>query len=149
MILGGSKRAMAAKRVLSIGQCDYDHGNIARMLRHHFGAEAVPAADGVEALEHLRKGPFHLILVNRILDRSGEEGLEVIRLLRRQPELAATPIMLVSNYPTAQEQAIKLGAAPGFGKDALTHGSTLQMLRSYLEAEERAAASPQSVAAKA
>jgi two-component system chemotaxis response regulator CheY len=140
---------MAGKRVLSIGQCDYDHGNIARMLRHHFGAEAVPAADGAQALEHLRKGPFHLILVNRILDRSGEEGLEVIRLLRGQPELAATPIMLVSNYSSAQEQAVEIGAVPGFGKDALTHGSTLQMLRSYFEVEERNAASSQSVPAKA
>jgi hypothetical protein len=57
--------------------------------------------------------------------------------------------MLVSNYSSAQEQAVEIGAVPGFGKDALTHGSTLQMLRSYFEVEERNAASSQSVPAKA
>ena len=32
---------MTAHRVLDIGQCDYDHGNISSLLRSRFGAEVV------------------------------------------------------------------------------------------------------------
>ena len=60
---------MAAKRVLSVGQCFADHGVITRTLEKHFAAEVVPAEDAAEALARLRQEAFDLVLENRILDR--------------------------------------------------------------------------------
>jgi two-component system chemotaxis response regulator CheY len=132
---------MAGKRVLSIGNCAYDHGNIARILAHHFSAEVVPAATWEEAQRLLAQGHFDLVLVNRIFDADGSSGLEVIRLLKSQPGTQNLPVMLISNYEEAQQQAQALGAVRGFGKASLEHGSTLELLRPYLRSEPASAAS--------
>jgi CheY-like chemotaxis protein len=123
---------MSAKRVLSIGQCDYDHGNIARTLRHHFGAEVVPAATAEEGFTHLRQGAFHLVLINRILDMNGADGHAIITRLKSDEALQSVPVMLVSNYEDAQAKAVAAGALPGIGKASLTHGATLELLREHL-----------------
>src|SRR5581483_3006970 len=92
-------------RVLSVGQCGYDHGQISRQLGRSLGADVQPAANAAEALEALRKrGPFDLVLVNRVGDRDGEPGVELIRALKADPALAAVPVMLVSNYEDAQDE---------------------------------------------
>ena len=41
---------MAARRVLSVGQCFADHSAISRTLQTQFGVEVVPADDAAEAL---------------------------------------------------------------------------------------------------
>jgi CheY-like chemotaxis protein len=110
---------MAGKRVLSVGQCLADHGAIARTLQHHFGAEVEAADTQVEAWEKLREKTFDLVLVNRILDRNGSSGMEVISQLKKDKALRALPVMLVSNFPEAQEEAQSLGTLPGFGKASL------------------------------
>ena len=69
------------------------------------------------------------MLVNRILDRTGEEGLDFIRDLKADPALASVPVMLVSNFADAQRQAVELGARPGFGKDAIGRPETVTALR--------------------
>lgn len=124
---------MPTKRVLSIGQCGYDHGNIARLLRQHFDAEVVPAATAEEGFDHLRRGVFHLVLINRILDLDGADGQEIIQQLMTGNELGLPPVMLVSNYDEAQERAVAAGAVRGFGKASLTDATTLDLLREYLE----------------
>src|SRR5262245_34230144 len=95
--------AMTGKRVLSVGQCSFDHGNISRMLHTQFSAEVVPAAPAQEALGRLRQGPFALVLVNRVFDATGEGGLDFIRQLKSDRDLPEVPVMLVSNFPEAQE----------------------------------------------
>jgi hypothetical protein len=42
------------------------------------------------------------------------------------------PVMLVSNFEDAQQQAIKAGAERGFGKGALTAASTEELLKTHL-----------------
>jgi two-component system chemotaxis response regulator CheY len=123
---------MVGKQVLSIGQCGADHGALARTLSRHFAATVVPAEDLNEALTQLRCGTFALVLVNRVLDANGSSGLEVIRRLKVEERLASVPVMLVSNYPDAQEQAVQAGAVPGFGKSALGRPEMLTCLRAYL-----------------
>src|SRR5262249_39824632 len=117
----------------SIGQCGYDHDNIARMIQHRFGAEVIPAATAEEGLDYLRQDTFHLILVNRILDLSGQDGHTIIEQLKADPELRNVPVMLVSNLQEAQARAIAAGAVPGFGKDSLTQVATIDTLREHLE----------------
>lgn len=106
-------------RVLSVGQCGYDHGAIARQLLRDFKAEVVGAATFDEAIAALRRNQFDLVLVNRVTDRDGTRGVDLIRTLKADPEMGRVPAMLVSNYPDAQTEAESLGALPGFGKSDL------------------------------
>jgi CheY-like chemotaxis protein len=122
--------------VLCIGQCGYDHAVIARHLRQAFDAEVVGAATFAEALGTLRAGPFALVLVNRVSDADGTPGLDLIRRMKADDALAAIPVMLVSNFPDAQEQARALGALPGFGKADLATPGSHERLRSVLAAPE-------------
>ena len=106
-------------RVLSVGQCGFDHGAISRHLAGRFGAEVVPADTHEEAIARLKAGDIALVLVNRVGDLDGAPGLDFIRRLKADPGLADVPVMLVSNYDDAQARAVALGALPGFGKAAL------------------------------
>ncbi len=103
-------------RILDVGQCGLDHGSISRHLTRAYHAEVADASTAAEALKTLRAGKFDLVLVNRLLDRDGSPGLDLIRALKADPDLADLPVMLVSNYPEAQREAQSLGALPGFGK---------------------------------
>ena len=119
-------------RVLSVGQCSFDHGNLAAALRRTFQAETVGVDTAEAAFGLLKQEAFACTLVNRLLDANGESGLEFIRRLRAAPELRSHPVMLVSNYPEAQQQAIALGAAPGFGKNDLGSAAMAAALRPFL-----------------
>ncbi len=120
------------KRVLSIGQCGFDHGHIAGALRRAFGCE-VDAAEGADdALRRIAAARPDLVLVNRVLDADGGDGLEVVRALKADASAADLPVMLVSNYAEYQSQATALGAVPGFGKAELAQTATLEKLRPFL-----------------
>ncbi len=110
---------MDKPRILSVGQCSFDHGMISRHLRTIYGAEVVGANAVGEALVSLRAGNFDVVLINRILDADGTPGIELIRAIKAEPDLAAIPVMLVSNYEDAQMEAQSVGAVPGFGKTDL------------------------------
>ncbi len=122
----------STKKVLSVGNCRYDHGRLANMLTEHFQADVIYARHEEEAVEKLRAQRFDLVLVNRVLHRNGQQGLEVIRRLKSEPELAATPVMLLSNHTDYQQQALAAGAEPGFGKEKLDKPELVEDLRPYL-----------------
>jgi two-component system chemotaxis response regulator CheY len=123
---------VAAKKVLSLGQCGADHASIAAVLRRHFDAELVSADSLAEVQALLGIEPYDLILVNRVLDRDHSSGLNCIAALQEDQSLAQVPVMLVSNLPDAQAEAVALGARPGFGKAALGAAATLGQLRAVL-----------------
>ena len=62
---------MTPPRVLSVGQCGFDHGRLTRYLRDTFGAQAVGADTADEALDALRAVSYGLVLVNRVFDDDG------------------------------------------------------------------------------
>ncbi len=123
---------MTAKRVLSVGQCGADHGAISRTLHGNFGVDVVPADSLEEALQALNQEPFALVLVNRVLDGDGSQGLDVVRQIAADEKLRSIPVMLVSNYEDAQREAEASGAKRGFGKAALGSPATLARLKPYL-----------------
>ena len=123
---------MSTRRVLDIGQCDYDHGRIESLLRAQFGAEVVRVHSATEALDRLRNEAFDLVLVNRIFDRTAEEGLDLIRKAKADAKLSAVPVRLVSNFPESQAEAVAAGAIPGFGKAALAEAGTRARLEKIL-----------------
>jgi two-component system chemotaxis response regulator CheY len=124
---------MHPPRVLSVGQCAFDHGNISALLREKCGAEAVAVATARDAATALARGGYALVLVNRVFDADGASGLDFIRGLKANPQTAAVPVMLVSNYPESQAEAVAAGALPGFGKSALGSQETAEALKRLLQ----------------
>jgi len=104
------------KRVLSVGQCVPDDGALLRFLSSHFDVELVRSPDKEDALKRIRTEQFDLITVNRKLDADYSDGMDVIQSIQQDPDINTTPVMLVSNYPDAQEKAVQIGAEYGFGK---------------------------------
>ncbi len=122
--------------VLDVGQCDFDHDNISRMLSEEFGADVKRAVTSEEAFRAVRAGHFNLVLVNRVLDADGASGLDLIQRLLSNEDTRATPTMLVSNYADAQDAAVALGATRGFGKSTLTSRETRDQLASLLDRQD-------------
>lgn len=123
------------KQVLSLGQCAADNYSLTRFLEKHFQTKVWPVDTFAEALDCLTNNPFDLILVNRILDQNGAEGLDFIQQIKNAPAWKNMPVMLVSNYPDAQQQAVALGALPGFGKAGLGEAQTIARLRGVFQKE--------------
>jgi CheY-like chemotaxis protein len=123
---------MTAKRVLSVGQCMADHGGISWALRQAFAADVKAVATQAQALDMLGKETFALVLVNRVFDADGDEGMDLIRRLKGDEALRTTPVMLVSNYADAQQQAVEAGAEAGFGKSSVGRPEMLERLRPFL-----------------
>ena len=120
------------KRVLDVGQCDLDHGNISQLITSNFDATVDRAHLAEDALSRLNEQSYDLVLINRILDRDGTAGLDVLRELGQHPAASHIPLMLVSNYDDAQQAAVAAGAVPGFGKAALTDPDTYRKLDQHL-----------------
>jgi CheY-like chemotaxis protein len=126
------------RKVLSVGQCGFDHGSISRQIQTAFGATVEAADTGASALRALRAGGYDLVLVNRVFDADGASGLDLIRELKTDPALGSVPVMLVSNYPDAQGAAEALGALPGFGKGDLDTPQGRARLSAVLDPEPAA-----------
>jgi DNA-binding response OmpR family regulator len=119
-------------RVLSIGQCNMDHGTLTRHLSRRFGAQVDRAHGLDDAREALGRSRYALVLVNRQLDADGSEGVDVIRAIKADDAASSIPVMLVSNFADAQEDAQAAGAEPGFGKAQLDAPETDAKLAAVL-----------------
>jgi CheY-like chemotaxis protein len=103
------------KRVLDVGNCGPDHAAIKRLMGR-FDCEVIQAHGAEDALAALRAGGVDLVVVNRKLDADYSDGLEVIRQIKADAQVSATPVMLITNYVEHQAEAEKIGAIRGFGK---------------------------------
>src|SRR3954465_8970862 len=120
------------KRVLDVGQCQPDHAAIRWLIERELGAQVVQTHGLDDTLAQLHSGPFDLVLVNRKLDADYSDGLDIIKAIKADPQLSATPVMLVTNYPEHQQTAIAAGAEPGFGKQQLQLDATREKLKRFL-----------------
>jgi ActR/RegA family two-component response regulator len=113
-------------KILDVGQCGFDGPRLRRMLRERLEAD-VDCADTLdEALEQAAKYAYDLVLVNRVFNADRSSGLAAIAALHQAyPELK---LMLVSDRPDAQMEAVALGACMGFGKSALGDEATVNLL---------------------
>ncbi len=106
-------------QVLSVGQCRPDHSSISSFFKSHFDAVVIDADTWGDTITKMQNETIDLVLVNRLLDRDGSDGLQIVKNLKADPEYRSVPVMLVSNYPEAQRAAVEAGAVPGFGKSEL------------------------------
>jgi CheY-like chemotaxis protein len=131
-VLNSLETLTMTKRVLDIGQCNPDYSSISRLLNQHFDVEIVRAHLESDAVESLQAGSFDLVLVNRKLDRDYSDGLSIIRNIRSDEKLKQTSVMLVSNYPESQDEAVAAGAVYGFGKAELGSREVVERLAAIL-----------------
>ena len=115
-------------RVLNIGQCGYDSGQIEGLLTRVFDATIDHSPSKTDAIRCSTQNSYDLILVNRLLDVDRSSGLDLIRDFIDRG--TTVPIMLISNLPSAQDSAVELGAIRGFGKAELNAPETESRLRS-------------------
>jgi two-component system chemotaxis response regulator CheY len=127
---------MSKKKVLLVGHCGPDNSYLRIVIKKAApDVEILMADDSQELARTLERNQFDLILFNRELGYGFDpsEGAEVIRTLRlSQPNVK---MMLVSNYPDAQQAAVAAGAMPGFGKRELGSPRVMQLLRDVLGTE--------------
>ena len=120
------------KKVMSVGQCPPDHAAIKYFIEDNFDAKIIKIDSTEEALEELTKQKIDLVLVNRKLDIDYTDGSILIQKMNQAGLLADTPIMLISNFPEYQQEAITLGAKMGFGKNDLGSSQTRDYLAGFL-----------------
>jgi CheY-like chemotaxis protein len=121
------------KRVLDVGQCGPDHASIRRFFATHFdGVEIEQAAACDDALALLRHSHFDLVLINRKLDEDYSDGIVVLHAIKRHPEFADLPVMLITNYAEHQDAAVAAGAVRGFGKLEFNNPATKEKIAAAL-----------------
>jgi CheY-like chemotaxis protein len=76
------------------------------------GFDVLEASNGVEALELVRAHRPRLVVLDVAMPELG--GMEVLRLVRADPETADLPVILLS--ARAQEADVRLGYAEGASK---------------------------------
>ena len=120
------------KKVIDVGQCNLDNGNIGRLLKGTFGAEVLRAHSHDEALAMAAEHQPALVLINRLYDADGSEGMETVRAIKADEAMSGIPVMIVSNFADAQTAAVEAGAVHGFGKSALNDPATVTLLGEFL-----------------
>lgn len=121
------------KRVLDVGQCTPDHSSIRRVVETHFDAEVVQTHGSADTLDALRAAEFHLVLINRKLDRDYSDGIEILRTIKADADLAHLPVMLITNFDEHHQLAVEAGGHRGFGKAELDYSETHARLATVLD----------------
>lgn len=124
-----------SKTLLDCGNCGPDFNAIRQMVSSAFGASVVQAHGSEDAIELLKSRDIDLVTINRKLDRDYSDGMDVLRAIKADPDVADVPIMLVTNYEEHQQAAIAEGAVMGFGKLALGDDPTRDLLEPFLGSE--------------
>ena len=125
--------------VLDVGNCSPDHSSIRNMLEKNFDVSVDQVMFVDEAIARMQARKYDLVLVNRLIFDDGSEGIDLLRVAKADPAVAATPIMMLSNYEEAQAAAIAAGAERGFGKAAIGQSDVIGLLGRYLPRKGAAA----------
>lgn len=102
------------------------------------GMTVETAADGSDALEKLRTNSYALVVSD--LEMPRVNGFELIAEMRRQPELATIPIVILTSRDAAKhrDRAFELGAADylikPISRERFVHAVTHQMERTAVAA---------------
>lgn len=118
--------------VISVGQCPPDHAAIKNLIEANFDSKVIRIDSTQEAIQELEKTNCSLVLVNRKLDIDYTDGTILIEEMQKNANTKKIPVMLISNFPEYQLEAVKLGGVKGFGKDDIGSGNAVNILSGYL-----------------
>ena len=95
--------------------------------------DIVTALDGESALEVAHKEKPDVILLDLILPKI--DGLEVLRLLKKDKEFSSIPVVILTNRGEKDlvEKAVKLGAAAFITKITYTPTEVVSKVKSIVE----------------
>jgi two-component system, OmpR family, response regulator len=86
-----------------VAEDNLNHQKLARETLEDSGYEVVTVADGLQALDAVRKEPFDLVVLD--IRMPGMDGLDFIKTVRRERgEHSDIPIIVVSGYGLRQHQ---------------------------------------------
>lgn len=122
------------KRVVLVGHCGPDSSYLRAVISSVDRGVEISGVDDHQSLLAALQSGVDLVLFNRLLDYGFEEveGAKVIARVHQQ--FPQAKLMMVSNYPEAQADAVAAGALPGFGKRELGSPRVKELLKSVLSA---------------
>jgi CheY-like chemotaxis protein len=101
---------IAAEPSVLVVDDDEDIRDILSVLLETEGYHVDTAKDGVEALAQLKSGPPPaLVLLDMMMPRMDGESL--VREMKRDPDVADVPVVIMSGHSAAREKAESLDAA--------------------------------------
>jgi two-component system chemotaxis response regulator CheY len=106
--------------------------SFARIYLKALGVEVSEAADGLQALELVRRAAPDVCVVD--VDMPNMDGLTFIRELRKDPRLAKLPVVLLTGdrTPEAREQG-RLAGANDLVQKPIKGPELQEMVKKYLE----------------
>ena len=105
------------RSVILVGHCGIDGPRLQREISSNVPETDVVRCNSAADLDRCCNEGADLLLVNREPVGFDQDGLAIVRQVHEQhPDLK---VMLVSDYPEAQEEAVKAGAMQGFGKSLM------------------------------
>ena len=119
------------KNVLIVGHCNLDNPQITSLIEKNFSAKVTRVKLLKKAISWLEKQDYDLVIINRIGAFDQEEGLELIKEIKKDGRFN-TPLMMITNFKEQMDNAIESGAVQGYGKDKLYDEETVELLSKYL-----------------
>lgn len=120
-------------RVVLVGHCNIDGPRLKQEIESKAAPCEVLRINTLKDLESACGEGAALLLVNREPVGFKEEGVDLIRdVCKRFP---GQKVMLVSDYPEAQEEAVNAGALPGFGKQDMGSSKLVETVKQALPPE--------------
>jgi CheY-like chemotaxis protein len=116
--------------VILVGHCGVDGPRLQREISARIPDTHVIRVNSTADLERYLEQDADLFLVNREPVGFDEDGLDIVRDIRQEHPQAK--VMLVSDYPEAQQAAVQAGALPGFGKSEMGSESLTDTVRQAL-----------------
>ena len=118
------------KRILLVGHCGFDGPRLQKELSERIPGADVTRINSEEDLKRECEAGADLLLVNREPVGFETDGMELVR--RHCKSGVRHKVMLVSDHPDAQEEAVSAGAVRGFGKSEIGQESLAQTVRSAI-----------------
>jgi len=121
-----------SKRVVLVGHCGPDASYLRMAVSRVARNMTVGMADDDGELSREIEQGADLLLLNRVLDYGFEQTEGAALIAELKAKLPDLKMMLVSNYPDAQAEAVAAGALPGFGKREIGSERVTKLLREAL-----------------
>jgi len=121
-----------AKKILIIEDDKFLRELISRKLSDE-EFEIDEAVDGEEGLKKIKERKPDLILLDLILPNI--DGFEVLSKMKEDPQIAATPVIILSNLGQKEEveRGLKLGAADYLIKAHFTPGEIIEKIKNVMK----------------
>lgn len=120
-------------RVGLVGHCSPDSSHLTMALSAAVpGAKVIRVTNDAGTDKLLEEG-VDLLLINRAMEHGYSEAVGTDYLRKLKSNYPAVKMMLISNFADAQEAAVKEGALPGFGKNAVMSADTKKKLQEALK----------------